>query len=104
MFMDKPYKAMLLLTVINKEHNPYTQPTWPSDAFVRRFLAEIEKILPDVAIDRIHWAYHIFTGSIVHFLSAGGRIKRLSGGICHIDEQQEMRRRLLGLVNTLLRD
>jgi len=103
-FSEKPYKATLMLNIMNIEHNPYDSPEWPSDAFVKRFIAKLRTIVPDMPIGLIHWNYHIFTGAIVHFLSAPMRIKRLSHELCAIDSPDEIRAHLLRLVHNLYGD
>ncbi len=42
----------------------------------------------------IFWGYHFVTGALMNTLARTGRIDRLSGGICHSDDFQAVKKRM----------
>ena len=58
----------------------------------RDFLAALETLLPRKPREDVHWAYHFVVGSMVSVLSNPHRYRRLSPGICRIDDDQAVLR------------
>ena len=100
-FRDDPCKARLLLTGINLEHNPYGDKPWPSDPFVKHFIAAVQHCLPDEPLEGINWKYHLVMGSLIYCLNAPARVKRISNNLCDADNPDEVRRVLLDMVSKL---
>jgi AcrR family transcriptional regulator len=96
-FGAAPHHARLILLGFNLEYHPHEvfEEQWPSDPFARRFLTALARAEPKYSQAYIHWAYHLFTGSMVYFMTSGDRIARLSGGFCDINSQSEIREVLL---------
>lgn len=58
----------------------------------RDFLAALETLLPRKPREDVHWTYHFVVSSMVSVLSNPHRYRRLSLGICRIDDDQEVLR------------
>lgn len=58
----------------------------------RDFLAALETLLPRKPRENVHWTYHFVVGSMVSVLSNPHRYRRLSPGICRIDDDQAVLR------------
>ena len=58
----------------------------------RDFLAALETLLPRKPREDVHWTYHFVVGSMVSVLSNPHRYRRLSPGICRIDDDQAVLR------------
>ena len=58
------------------------------DPLVSRYIEAFQKALPDVSLEKIHWAYHYLSGGLTLTLAQTGRIDRLSEGLCHSSDTQ----------------
>jgi AcrR family transcriptional regulator len=56
------------------------------DPIAREFLAAMEQVLPDRSRAEIHWVYHFFIGALLLSLANPGRMRRLSGDLCDVDD------------------
>jgi AcrR family transcriptional regulator len=63
----------------------------PSDLFVRRFLAALEKATPNMTKQYVHWAYHGLMGCLIYYLSSRDRIGRLSSEHCDAHSRDAVR-------------
>lgn len=64
------------------------------DPVVLKLVAILKKALPDTPEEDIFWGYHFVTGSLMNTLARTGRIDRLSGGLCHSDDFEAVKRRM----------
>jgi AcrR family transcriptional regulator len=62
------------------------------DPLSREYLAALEALLPGRPREDVHWAYHFVVGSMVSVLSNPHRYRRLSKGVCRIDDDQAVLR------------
>lgn len=62
------------------------------DPLSREFLAALETLLPRKSRENTHWSYHFVVGAMVSVLSNPYRYRRLSPGICRIDDDQAVLR------------
>lgn len=90
-----PHRARLIQLRYDVDHHPASEEHWPSDDFVRRFIAALQKAEPDMSTEDIHWAYHCLTGAIIYYMTGAYRIERLSGAYCNTQSQDAVRRALL---------
>jgi AcrR family transcriptional regulator len=58
------------------------------DPIAREFLAAMEQALPDRSRSEIHWAYYFFIGALLLSLANPGRMRRLSGDLCDVEDSQ----------------
>jgi tetracycline repressor-like protein len=54
----------------------------------------LKRALPDYAEEDIFWGYHFVTGAFMNALARTGRIDNLSGGVCHSDDFDAVKRRI----------
>lgn len=92
-----PHRARLILRGNNLEYHPVVdaEGNWPSDHFVKRFMAALAKAEPGRTAEYIHWTYHCLTGSLVYYMTSGDRIERLSGDFCNVHSLDAIRDALL---------
>jgi len=64
------------------------------DPVVLKLVGILKRALPDYADEDIFWGYHFVTGSLMNTLARTGRIDRLSGGLCHSDDFEAVKRRM----------
>jgi AcrR family transcriptional regulator len=60
------------------------------DPIAKEFLAAMEKTLPGRSRADIHWAYYFFIGGLLLTLANPGRLKRLSGDLCNVNDNQAL--------------
>ena len=58
------------------------------DPIANEFIAAMERALPGRSRAEIHWAYFFFIGALLLVLANPGRMKRLSGKLCPVDDSQ----------------
>jgi AcrR family transcriptional regulator len=64
------------------------------DPVVLKLVSILARALPDTPDEDIFWGYHFVTGSLMNTLARTGRIDRLSGGLCHSDDFEAVKRRM----------
>ncbi|MDR3511215.1 MAG: TetR/AcrR family transcriptional regulator [Caulobacteraceae bacterium] len=64
------------------------------DPVVLKLVSILKRALPDYADEDIFWGYHFVTGALMNTLARTGRIDRLSGGICHSDDFDAVKKRI----------
>lgn len=64
------------------------------DPVVLKLVSILRKALPNMPEADIFWGYHFVTGSLMNTLARTGRIDRLSGGLCHSDDFEAVKRRM----------
>jgi len=64
------------------------------DPVVLKLVSILKRALPDYADEDIFWGYHFVTGALMNTLARTGRIDRLSGGLCHSDDFQAVKKRI----------
>lgn len=64
------------------------------DPVVLKLVAILKTALPHYEEEEIFWGYHFVTGALMNTLGRTGRIDRLSGGVCHSDDFQAIKRRM----------
>ncbi len=64
------------------------------DPVVLKLVSILKRALPQMSEEVIFWGYHFVTGALMNTLARTGRIDRLSGGLCHSDDFQAVRRRI----------
>ncbi len=65
------------------------------DPVLRRFIDMLRKAMPDADEADLFWSYHMFSGSLTTVNIANGAIERLSGGLCHSEEFDQIEPRLV---------
>lgn len=92
-----PHRARLILRGHNLDYRPAVdaEGNWPSDLFVKRFMAALARAEPGRTVAYIHWTYHCLTGSLVYYMTSGDRIERLSGAYCDVQSLDAIRAALL---------
>jgi AcrR family transcriptional regulator len=58
------------------------------DPIAPEFLAAMEQALPDRSRSEIHWAYYFFIGALLLSLANPGRMRRLSGDLCDVEDSE----------------
>ncbi len=58
------------------------------DPIALEFMAAMQKALPRMSARKVAWAYHFFIGALLLILSNPDRVKRLSGKVCDIGDEQ----------------
>ena len=64
------------------------------DPVVLKLVSILKRALPDTSDEDIFWGYHFVTGSLMNTLARTGRIDRLSGGLCHSDDFEAVKKRM----------
>ena len=64
------------------------------DPVVLKLISILKRALPGLPAEDIFWGYHFVTGSLMNTLARTGRIDRLSGGLCHSDDFEAVKRRM----------
>jgi AcrR family transcriptional regulator len=64
------------------------------DPVVLKLVSILKRALPDYSDEDIFWGYHFVTGALMNTLARTGRIDRLSGGVCHSDDFDAVKKRL----------
>lgn len=59
------------------------------DDMARPFIAALRRALPDRSEADIQWAYHFASGAMAHSIANVGRLARLSGGVCQVNDVEE---------------
>lgn len=67
------------------------------DPIARDFIVAMTRALPGVPRARIHWAYNFFIGALLLILANPGRVRRLSGGLCRVSDDDAVVREIVGL-------
>ena len=65
------------------------------DPVVKRFIAMLRKALPDADESDLLWSYHMFCGSLAIVSMDTGAIERLSDGLCHSRDFDQIEPRLV---------
>jgi AcrR family transcriptional regulator len=65
------------------------------DPILNRFLGLLRKAMPNVDESDLFWSYHMFSGSLTTVNIANGAIERLSGGLCHSEDFDQIEPRLV---------
>ncbi|MES2510224.1 MAG: TetR/AcrR family transcriptional regulator [Pseudomonadota bacterium] len=58
------------------------------DPIALEFMVAMQKALPKMSAKKVAWAYHFFIGALLLILSNPDRVKRLSGKVCDIGDEQ----------------
>jgi len=58
------------------------------DPIAKEFLAAMEQALPTRSRSEIHWAYYFFIGALLLSLANPGRMRRLSGDLCDVEDSE----------------
>lgn len=64
------------------------------DPVVQRLIEVMKKAVPDSTYEELYWGYQFLTGAMTLALSETGRIDLLSGGMCHSNDLDAIRKRL----------
>jgi AcrR family transcriptional regulator len=66
------------------------------DPIAREFLDAMERALPGRPRAEVHWAYYFFIGALLLALANPGRMRRLSGDLCHVEDSQALISAIVG--------
>lgn len=64
------------------------------DPVVLKLVSILKRALPHYSDEDVFWGYHFVTGALMNTLARTGRIDRLSGGVCHSDDFEAVRKRI----------
>lgn len=64
------------------------------DPVVLRLIGLLKKAMPGVPDEKIYWGYHFVSGALMMTLARTGRIDKLSGGLCHSDDFEAVKRHM----------
>ena len=64
------------------------------DPVVLKLISVLKRAMPDTSEEDIFWGYHFVTGALMNTLARTGRIDRLSGGLCHSDDFEAVKKRM----------
>lgn len=96
-FGPHPHHAHLLIRGLTMQAHPHDEAHHISDPLIARFIAEVRRAAPDFTEEEVHWAYHSITGAFTYYLNSQHRVRRISPGICAVDDQNALRAVLLRL-------
>lgn len=74
------------------------------DPIAIEFIAAMKQALPQMAPSRVAWSYHFFMGSLLLILSNPDRVKRLTGDLCDIKNNQTVIEEIVGFFSSALLD
>ena len=95
-FGRAPHRARLILHGYSPDRaHGEGRDERPSDQFVKRFLAALERAEPGRTTEYIHWTYHCLIGGMVYLMNSGDRVERLSGAFCDVSSPAAIREALL---------
>jgi AcrR family transcriptional regulator len=66
------------------------------DPIALEFIAAMQKALPDRAPVQIQWAYQFFVGALLLVLANPQRARRLSAGLCDVDDGEALVTEIVG--------
>jgi hypothetical protein len=72
------------------------------DELALRYIAALNAAAPNLTPREAHWRYHLMVGAILMTLSdqsSGGRISRLSNGLCTPDDRTEFRHEMIAFLS-----
>jgi len=104
---DEPRTGILLAHFVLKhriEPNDWTRAIVAEelDGLALRFIAAIGAACPHLSVRECHWRYHFMVGTILIMISddthTGGRIARLSDGLCAPGDRAEFRAEMLNFL------
>ncbi len=72
------------------------------DPIARRFLQVLIGAVPELRATQVHWAYHFLIASLVWLMANTGRIQRLSGARCAVDNPEVVVREIVEFFATAL--
>jgi AcrR family transcriptional regulator len=72
------------------------------DPIAREFIAAMIRALPGVPRARIHWAYNFFIGALLLILANPARVRRLSGGLCKVGDDDAVVREIVTFFSSAL--
>lgn len=104
---DDPKSGILLAHFVLKhrvEPNEWTTAIVAEelDELALRFIAALNRAAPHLTPKEAHWRYHLMVGAILMTLSdqsTGGRIARLSDGLCKPVDRAEFRREMIAFLS-----
>jgi len=62
---------------------------------VRRFSSAMTRALPDVPLEELFWRMHFLYGAMIHTWFSHTDLERISGGLCKVEDLQEIVDRLV---------
>lgn len=65
------------------------------DPVIHRLIDLIARALPEASKEDLYWSYNFLSGSLTLSLAETGRIDRLSAGLCHSDDVEALRPRMI---------
>ena len=65
------------------------------DPVIHRLIDIIARALPDASKEDLYWSYNFLSGSLTLSLAETGRIDRLSEGLCHSDDVEALKPRMI---------
>ena len=68
-----------------------------------RFIAALARVLPGLPQDDLYWKFHFTVGAMVHTAGLGHILPIVSGGVCRIDDADEIIDRLVSFTAAGLR-
>jgi AcrR family transcriptional regulator len=104
---DDPQSGILLAEFVLKhrvEPNEWTRAIVAEelDELALRYIAALNAAAPHLTPREAHWRYHLMVGAILMTLSdeaTGGRIARLSDGLCAPENRMEFRREMVAFLS-----
>jgi AcrR family transcriptional regulator len=64
------------------------------DPVVLKLVSILKRAMPGTPEENIFWGYHFVTGALMNTLARTGRIDRLSGGLCHSDDFETIKKHI----------
>ncbi len=65
------------------------------DPVLKRFIAMLQRALPEADETDLYWSYHLFSGSLMIVNAANGSIESFSAGLCRPDDFEAIEPRLV---------
>lgn len=65
------------------------------DPVIHRLIDLIARALPEASKEDLYWSYNFLSGSLTLSLAETGRIDRLSDGLCHSDDVEALKPRII---------
>lgn len=94
-FGPAPHRTRLILLRNRIDIDAEGETKWPGDDFAKRFVEALVRAEANRDPAYVHWAYHCLIGSMVHLMTSGDRIDRISDGLCDTRSPDAMRAALL---------
>ncbi len=94
----RSFSKLMANTVSNPDKRSTKLTKELFDPAAQDIIAHFQEAIPSLKDGEAYWSFFLSVGALVMLSSNGARLKRLSGGLCDPDDQQEATENLISFV------